>query len=462
MPIKGKQIVDNTIHQKQLGVKTESVVNNTDVTTKGYVDKIVNDAIAGLTYTDADYNLSALNTSGTAQTLAVNHPISKIPVGGVRVYVNGIEINVGPGLMSFFAPESSGTPTPREFEDEQPGDYLWWDPDIAKYQLESTDDVDFVYRTYTEDYPVTPITDPIYIHRSVANISGEAQTGLAEAITIVDISQNDLDITIIDQGLLQTVFVSNVQFVLNDEHEIFAFTYDVSKNTNNTPRTNTIKISQISDPSISDSIDIIQDGTITRYITFDNDTQEYTNTSQVSASAAVSSNVPASSATASVIETHPFVSNLQLAIDGDTNVEGVSFDLSENTGTDVRTNTIHLEYDEDSTVYDEITIKQYPSPSGTLPSDKTLNSFDTSFTTTVTSNVPWALSASYVSGQNFINTITPNNGNETSGTTITVTVDDAPPSGDPDNVSNLKLYAASPFPANTVLDTQQITQPASH
>ena len=126
MPIKGKQIVDNTVTQQQLGITTETVVNQTDVTTKGYVDQIVNSAVTGLVHTDIDYNLTALNTSGTAQTLAVDHPISKEPVGGVRVYVNGIEINVGPGQASFF----------------------------AKYQLDSTDEIDFIYRTYSDDYPL--------------------------------------------------------------------------------------------------------------------------------------------------------------------------------------------------------------------------------------------------------------------------------------------------------------------
>ena len=156
MPIKGKQIVDRTVTQKQLGVTTDSINSNDDVTTKKYVDDLVNNAITGLTYTDIDYNLSANETTGSAIALATDTPISKIPVGGVRVYVNGIEVNVGPGLMSFFAPENTGTPTPREFEQEQQGDYLWWDPVVAKYQLEVGDDIDFVYRTYKEDYPSQP------------------------------------------------------------------------------------------------------------------------------------------------------------------------------------------------------------------------------------------------------------------------------------------------------------------
>ena len=159
MPIKGKQIVDNSIRQKQLGVVTESIENSTNVTTKKYVDHTINSAVAGLTYTDIDYNILAFTTTGSSPVLATDHQISKIPMGGVRVYVNGLEINVGPGLMSFFAPENSGTPTPREFEEEQQGDYLWWNPIIAKYQLENTDDIDFVYRTYTDEYPINNSND---------------------------------------------------------------------------------------------------------------------------------------------------------------------------------------------------------------------------------------------------------------------------------------------------------------
>jgi len=462
MPIKGKQIVDNTITQKQLGVVTESIAQPTDVTTKKYVDSTVDSAVTGLTYTDIDYNISATDTTGESPVLATDHQISKIPVGGVRVYVNGLEINVGPGLMSFFAPESSGTPTPREFEEEQQGDYLWWDPSIAKYQLESTDDIDFVYRTYTEEYPI--ISNPINIANDAKNVDASAQTGISESITITGIDSTDLSTSVTDTGLIQSIFVSNVQLVINGSGDITSFTFDVSENTSSSPRTNTIKIYQTSNPDVFDTIDIIQAGSnITYYITFDNDEGEYTNGAQTGLSESISSNVPALNATATVVETNPFVSDLNVTSGADDTVIGVSFNITENTGSTYRTNTIKVEHDEDSSIYDTIIIKQYPSPSITIdPTSLTLDLLDESFTVDVTSNVPWTASVSFVSGQNFITGISPNNGDGGSSTvTITCTVDDPPASGEPDNVSDIKINSASPF-SSTTYATCRVTQPASH
>lgn len=149
MKIKGKQIADNTIEQTNLNVTTDSVVNSSDVTTKEYVDNAINSGMTNLTYSESDLNLSANATTGTSPVLATNRTVTDIPRGGIRVFVNGIEVNMGSGQDAFFAPEGSGTPTPREFGDEQQGDYLWWNAGTAPYQLETDDEIDYVYMTYT-------------------------------------------------------------------------------------------------------------------------------------------------------------------------------------------------------------------------------------------------------------------------------------------------------------------------
>lgn len=147
--IKGKQIDNNTITQVKMNITTDSIINNTDVTTKEYVNNIINSGITNLTYSNADFNIIASITTGTTSILACTRQVTDIPQGGIRVFINGIEINVGDGLDCFFAPEGYGIPTPREFGFEQQGDYLWWNPSIAPYQLDNNDSIDYVYMTYT-------------------------------------------------------------------------------------------------------------------------------------------------------------------------------------------------------------------------------------------------------------------------------------------------------------------------
>lgn len=147
--IKGKQIADATITQDKMNITTASVVIATDVTTKEYVDNAVNSGMTNLSYSSSDFNITASTTSGTDPILACTRRVTDVPQGGIRVFVNGIEVNVGSGLDCFFAPEGSGTPTPRAFGSEAQLDYLWWNPSVAPYQLETSDSIDYVYMTYT-------------------------------------------------------------------------------------------------------------------------------------------------------------------------------------------------------------------------------------------------------------------------------------------------------------------------
>ena len=132
-----------------MNITTVSIVNPTDVTTKEYVDNAINSGMTNLTYSNSDFNISAIVTTGSVPTLSCNRQVTDIPQGGIRVFINGIEVNVGSGLDCFFAPEGTGTPTPRSFGTELQGDYLWWNPSVAPYQLDTLDSIDYVYMTYT-------------------------------------------------------------------------------------------------------------------------------------------------------------------------------------------------------------------------------------------------------------------------------------------------------------------------
>jgi len=123
-----------------IGVLTP--VDDTDAANKKYVD----DTVDALTYS-TDINLTAL--SGTGGTyLATNTSVSDVPVTNIRVMVNSIEVNVGNGTTvadCFFSDD--GGSTAKSFTTVAQGDNLYWNGDQAKYQLEITDEIDFIYLT---------------------------------------------------------------------------------------------------------------------------------------------------------------------------------------------------------------------------------------------------------------------------------------------------------------------------
>lgn len=151
--IKGKQIQDATITQGNMAITTATVLTNTNATTMEYVDNAIQSGMSNMTYSNNNVDMIAENTTGTDPVLAITlgngGRIADIPQGGVKVFVNGIEVNVGIGLDCFFAPEDAGTPTPRAFGSEQQYDFLWWNPTVATYQLDNADTITYTYLVYT-------------------------------------------------------------------------------------------------------------------------------------------------------------------------------------------------------------------------------------------------------------------------------------------------------------------------
>jgi hypothetical protein len=141
--IKGKQIANSTITQSNLAVTTDSIVDPTNVTTKEYVENFANSAITAINFDKGNLNMAALATtaaSGLQQACATALVVT--PKSIVRVLVNGVEVNVGAGLDCVFSPDGS---TLRAQGTEQLGDFLYWDTVNAPYQLETTDEIDFIY-----------------------------------------------------------------------------------------------------------------------------------------------------------------------------------------------------------------------------------------------------------------------------------------------------------------------------
>jgi hypothetical protein len=116
----------------------------------------------------------SLNTDENFQ-LACNIPVKDNPTSMIRVYINGVDVNVGNPLFDnssycFFAPYSGLTQgqsilMARKKGDEQKGDYLYWigsgwtfgdiNGNGAGYELNDNDLIDFVYLTSTNNIKIT-------------------------------------------------------------------------------------------------------------------------------------------------------------------------------------------------------------------------------------------------------------------------------------------------------------------
>lgn len=115
---------------------------DTDAANKEYVDNTVDSINYSL-----DINLTAISgTSG--QYLATNTAIQSVPITYVRVNINSLEVNVGNGtkIADCYFSADGGT-TAKTFANVAQGDNLYWNGDVAKYQLELTDEIDFIYLT---------------------------------------------------------------------------------------------------------------------------------------------------------------------------------------------------------------------------------------------------------------------------------------------------------------------------
>jgi hypothetical protein len=142
--IKGKQIADNTLTQNNFNITTASVIDPTSVTTKEYVESKANSAVTSINFNTTNLNMTAIaTTEGNGLILACNTAILSTPISAVKVTVNSFEVNIGELLDCAFSGDVGVTfRIPGE---EQAGDYLYWNTDVAPFQLEATDEIDFSY-----------------------------------------------------------------------------------------------------------------------------------------------------------------------------------------------------------------------------------------------------------------------------------------------------------------------------
>ena len=96
--------------------------------------------------TRADYNQNPSATSSDGDTTGLTITYTPFGDGAVIVKVNGLQINIGNGAKDQAAYFSAdGGTTAKSVADIAAGDTLYWMGSIATYELETDDDLDFVY-----------------------------------------------------------------------------------------------------------------------------------------------------------------------------------------------------------------------------------------------------------------------------------------------------------------------------
>ena len=145
LKIKNKQLAivsDFDINNNRL-MNVDTPIDSLDAVNKDYLDTQITNS--SLDYSTSNQDMLALSgTSGIY--LATNTTITDIPATIVRVEINGLKVTVGSGTTNahcFFSDDNGITA--KNYDNITQGDSLYWNGDVATYQLEETDLIDFNY-----------------------------------------------------------------------------------------------------------------------------------------------------------------------------------------------------------------------------------------------------------------------------------------------------------------------------
>jgi hypothetical protein len=185
MSIKGKQIENKSIPQKKLNITTNSIIYNTDITNKEYVDNEIEQQVSKIGYNRLNRDMQAIGFE--VGDKVCEYAIIEFNLTNVRVTVNGVDINIGPDQDCYFSNDEGITR--RKRGQEQKGDYLYWNS--SKYRLEATDEIDFIYlvgyKYLIKNSNTTIELDPYY-NNIVVKYIGTINT--SSVITLQDLSFN--------------------------------------------------------------------------------------------------------------------------------------------------------------------------------------------------------------------------------------------------------------------------------
>lgn len=124
-----------------------STSTNLSATTVQEALEIINNRVESLNYSFNNEDMVALSgTSGIY--LATNTTITDVPFTRVRVTINGLKVTVGDGVKTtdcFFSDDSGSTA--KTYSNVAQLDELYWNGDVADYQLGIQDAIDFIYMT---------------------------------------------------------------------------------------------------------------------------------------------------------------------------------------------------------------------------------------------------------------------------------------------------------------------------
>lgn len=208
MPIKGKQVVNNTITQPKLNLSYPVFAQ--DAATKEYVDtnqSVETNSIQNKTM-PAEVTLAD-------DDLAVNIALTEQPVSGsgVSVIVNGIRVPSGntDADVCYFSPDGIYK---RMFGNERVDDLLYWIGSLANFQLDAADVVDFNYVISNQANRVVILQDgDVFTYTTEARQNVFTFDGInGETASII------IDGTSFDVGNVSDEFVFDVGNINGYEH----------------------------------------------------------------------------------------------------------------------------------------------------------------------------------------------------------------------------------------------------
>lgn len=200
--IQGHQINENSIVNNKIKILTDTITTNNNVTNKDYVRLTL--AQNKLFYYNK-LNLNMLANDASIGELACNIPIIEFPISTVIVKLNGTMLTVGENKDCYFTPDADGIII-RPNDQIIKGDYLYWNNE--NYNLESDDELDFVYMT---GYYYTNATSGSTIYLSAYNNAVVKFNGTNGDTLTINFNGNIRTMSIVDSDL---VFDLNG----NDEH----------------------------------------------------------------------------------------------------------------------------------------------------------------------------------------------------------------------------------------------------
>ena len=109
--------------------------------------KTLSQQIPAPTGSEITYSVDNLNMAGLVTIndgdLCCATPVIGYPQSAVKVFINGVEVNVGATLDCYFSPD--GGTTKRTLLNVIHGDKLYWNGTLAGFQIDTIDLIDFEY-----------------------------------------------------------------------------------------------------------------------------------------------------------------------------------------------------------------------------------------------------------------------------------------------------------------------------